>query len=92
MFGREIYVDQDYNQWTQFSGDWFVLMSNQFNQNNPRKKFKTILWEGHHGGLSKARNWNLERWQNGYTRVFDPEAVLDEELEDDEDDESESDD
>ena len=38
MFGREIYVDQDYNQWTQFSGDWFVLMSNQFNQNNPRKK------------------------------------------------------
>lgn len=43
VLGREIFVDEDYNQWTQFSGDWFVMMANQFNQNNPRKK---SLWCG----------------------------------------------
>jgi hypothetical protein len=54
MFGREIYVDQDYNQWTQFSGDWFVLMSNQFNQNNPRKK---ALWCGDLITCDGSRNY-----------------------------------
>ncbi len=42
MFGREIFVDQDYNHWTQFSGDWFVLMSNQFNQNKSNQLLKLI--------------------------------------------------
>jgi hypothetical protein len=54
MFGREIYVDQDFNQWTQFSGDWFVLMSNQFNQNNPRKK---ALWCGELITCDGSRNY-----------------------------------
>jgi hypothetical protein len=54
MFGREIFVDQDFNQWTQFSGDWFVLMSNQFNQNNPRKK---ALWCGDLITCDGSRNY-----------------------------------
>jgi hypothetical protein len=54
MFGREIFVDQDYNHWTQFSGDWFVLMSNQFNQNNPRKK---ALWCGDLNTCNGSRNY-----------------------------------
>jgi hypothetical protein len=54
ILGQEIFVDQDYNQWTQFSGNWFVLMSNQFNQNNPRKK---ALWCGELITCDGSRNY-----------------------------------
>ncbi len=54
LSGRDIYVDEDYNQWTQFSGDWYVMMSNQFNQSNTRKK---ALWCGDLLSCDGSRNY-----------------------------------
>jgi hypothetical protein len=45
-------------------------------QNDPNKKFTELLASGHQKGLSKARSWTLERWEDGYNRLFHPERVV----------------
>jgi len=45
-------------------------------QNDPSKKFNNLLASGHQKGLSKARSWTLERWEDGYNRLFHPERVV----------------
>jgi hypothetical protein len=64
----------------------------------PAKKLKTILEECLHKGVSKARSWTLERWHDGYLRVFAPTEIVENSGAEtasthttDEDDESDSD-
>jgi hypothetical protein len=65
--------------WVQLKEGWVKYMVDIRKEvkANPKKKFTTILGEGHHAGLSKARNWKLERWQDGYNRIFDPTQSID---------------
>ena len=43
----------------------------------PGKKLAAVLAECLHKGVSKARNWKLERWEDGYLRVFAPSQIVD---------------
>jgi hypothetical protein len=42
----------------------------------PGKNLPAVLGECLHKGVSKARNWKLERWHDGYLRVFAPSQII----------------
>jgi hypothetical protein len=42
----------------------------------PGKNLPAVLGECLHKGVSKARNWKLERWHDGYLRVFAPSQIV----------------
>ena len=73
--------------WDELQAEWieFMVKIRRAVDENPRKKFATILGEAHHAGLSKARNWTLERWENGYNRIFKPEQGVGAAIENEED-------
>jgi hypothetical protein len=102
LYDDEVYypnsLTDDPDLWVILKESWVTYLSKvrRLSQENPKKTLASILKEDLHSGLSKARNWNLERWQDGYMQLFDPERVsvnneaglLGEDEEDDDDSES----
>jgi hypothetical protein len=66
-------------EWHRIRDGWISYITKvrrEFEQ-KPTKKLKTILEECLHKGISKARSWTLERWHDGYLRVFAPTEIID---------------
>jgi hypothetical protein len=66
-------------EWQRVKDGWvaYMVKLRRKLQQNPTHKLQKLLLDEHHKGISKARNWTLERWQDGYLRVFNPELVSD---------------
>lgn len=66
-------------EWQRVKNGWvaYMVKIRRKLQENPTQKLPKLLMDAHHKGISKARNWTLERWQDGYLRVFEPELVSD---------------
>jgi hypothetical protein len=80
--------------WDYIKSTWVNYMSSirRTIQNDPNKKLTDLLKRGHQKGLSKARSWTLQRWEDGYNRIFHPDRVINTSLgEEEEDDEENSD-
>jgi hypothetical protein len=80
--------------WDYIKSTWVNYMSSirRTIQNDPNKKLTDLLKRGHQKGLSKARSWTLQRWEDGYNRMFHPDRVINTSLgEEEEDDEENSD-
>ena len=59
-------------EWAQIKQTWvdYIVSVRRILRDNPSKKLKDVLKSRIHAGTSSARSWNLERWQDGYNRVF----------------------
>jgi hypothetical protein len=66
-------------EWQRVRDGWISYMTKVRREleQKPTKKLKTILEECLHKGISKARSWTLERWHDGYLRVFAPTEIVD---------------
>jgi hypothetical protein len=79
------------DEWKRLKDGWvdYMVEVRRALDARPGKKLPAVLAECLHKGVSKARNWKLERWQDGYLRVFAPsqitEVVADESSSDDDD-------
>ena len=91
-------------EWDRIKSTWvtYLVKVRREVEAHPRKKLTSILLgatvrdgvvrnEGLHGGVSAARNWRLERWEDGYNRLFNLDAVIDSRSTDGDDDEDEED-
>lgn len=81
----------DPEEWARIKQKWvdYIVSVRRTLHDNPSKKLKNVLEGRVHAGTSNARSWNLERWGDGYRRVFeiqhDPtESDIDSLSEDDE--------
>lgn len=65
------------DEWNRLKEGWvnYIVHIRKVVQENPKRTFTTILDSYHHSDLSKARNWTLDRWENGYKRIFHPEEI-----------------
>lgn len=65
-------------EWQRIRDGWVTYMTRVRREldERPAKKLKTILEECLHKGVSKARSWTLERWHDGYLRVFAPAEIV----------------
>jgi hypothetical protein len=69
--------DQD-EEWQRIREGWVTYMTKVRREleEKPAKKLKTILEECLHKGVSKARSWTLQRWNDGYLRIFAPTEIV----------------
>ena len=79
-------------EWARLKETWVEYMVGVRRTVNeePTKRLTKVLEECIHAGVSKARNWSIERWEDGYKRVFDlplTEAVSVETVSEEESDE-----
>ena len=67
-------------EWQRIKGGWVAYITTVRRQleENPGRKLKTILEQegGLHSGVSKARSWTIERWEDGYKRIFAPTEIV----------------
>ena len=65
-------------EWNRIKDGWvaYMIRVRRELEERPAKKLKTILEECLHRGVSKARSWTLERWNDGYLRVFAPTEIV----------------
>uniref|UniRef100_A0A6C0AMG0 GmrSD restriction endonucleases N-terminal domain-containing protein n=1 Tax=viral metagenome TaxID=1070528 RepID=A0A6C0AMG0_9ZZZZ len=87
-------------EWTRLKDVWvnYIVGVRRTINDNPKQTIKNVLLAGIHKGIPNCRNWTLERWEDGYKRVFHPDTVVESESSDienedeydsDEDEESE---
>jgi hypothetical protein len=65
-------LKDDPAEWATIKATWvdYMVSVRRTINANPTKKLKTVLEEKIHKGISKARSWTNERWEDGYKRVF----------------------
>jgi hypothetical protein len=66
----------DPDEWVFVRDTWIeylVRVRREINE-NPTRKIKAVLEKCIHAGLSAARSWTNERWEDGYLRVFGHEV------------------
>jgi hypothetical protein len=65
-------LEDDPEEWARIKQTWvdYIVGVRRNLRDNATKKFKNVLQERIHAGTSSARSWNLERWSDGYNRVF----------------------
>lgn len=65
------------DEWKRLKDGWvdYMVSVRRAMDARPGKNLPTILAECLHKGVSKARNWKLERWHDGYLRVFAPSQI-----------------
>jgi hypothetical protein len=75
--------------WDYIKSGWvsYITKIRKAVEENPSKKINRLLLDGHQKGTSKARSWTLERWEDGYLRVFHPERVVEQSSGEEEDEE-----
>jgi hypothetical protein len=61
-------------EWAQLKEGWvdYIVSVRRAINDTPRQTIKNELLKCIHKGVPKCRNWSLERWDDGYRRIFEP--------------------
>ena len=65
-------------EWTYLKEGWvnYIVSVRRAINDTPKQTIKNELLKCIHAGVPKCRNWTLERWDDGYRRVFEPQSFL----------------
>ena len=81
-------------EWAYLKEGWvnYIVSVRRAINDTPGQTIKNELLKCIHKGVPKCRNWTLERWDDGYRRVFEPQTFGSHMANQPREDESESDD
>jgi len=65
-------------EWAYLKEGWvnYIVSVRRAINDTPRQTIKNELLKCIHAGVPKCRNWSVERWDDGYKRVFEPQTFL----------------